>query len=91
MCAKVAQKHETKEERVNNPSKFLLSRLFYVPLFPSNQRAMEKAGGHRLNMRLSYGKGEIHIGLQGVSNGCAGSFNRVHRDYHGRDKVVWRA
>jgi len=42
-------------------------------------------------MRLSYGKGEIHIGSQGVLNGCAGSFNRVHRDYHGRDKVVWRA
>jgi hypothetical protein len=42
-------------------------------------------------MRLSYGKGEIHIGLQGVLNGCTGSFNRVHRDYHGRDKVVWRA
>ena len=32
MCAKVAQKHETKEERVKNPSKVLPSHIFYVPL-----------------------------------------------------------
>ena len=35
MCAKVAQKYETKEERVKNPSKVLLSRIFYVPLPPT--------------------------------------------------------
>ena len=32
MCAKVAQKHETKEERVKNPSKVLLPHIFCVPL-----------------------------------------------------------
>ena len=32
MCAKVAQNHETKEQKAKNPSKVLLSRIFYVPL-----------------------------------------------------------
>ena len=32
MCAKIAQNHETKEERVKNPSKVLSSHIFCVPL-----------------------------------------------------------
>jgi len=39
MCAKVAQNHEAKEQKANNPSKVLLSRIFYVPL--PRQRTIE--------------------------------------------------
>jgi len=39
MCAKVAQNHETKEQKAKNPSKVLLSRIFYVPL--PRQRTIE--------------------------------------------------
>ena len=35
MCTKVAQNHETKEQKAKNPSKVLLSRIFYVPLPPT--------------------------------------------------------
>ena len=35
MCAKVAQNHETKEQKAKNPSIVLLSRIFYVPLPPT--------------------------------------------------------
>jgi hypothetical protein len=43
MCAKVAQKHETKEERVKNPSKVLLFHIFCVPLH--SMMSHKTAGG----------------------------------------------
>ena len=47
MCAKVAQNHETKEERVKNPSKVLSSHIFYLPLHStmSHETAGDSASG----------------------------------------------
>ena len=50
MCAKVAQNHETKGQKAKNPSKVLLSRIFYVPL--PQQRTIET--GWRLSVEWSY-------------------------------------
>ena len=49
MCAKIAQNHETKEQKAKNPSKVLLSRIFYVPL--PRQRVIET--GWWLSVRSS--------------------------------------
>ena len=46
MCAKVAQNHETKEERVKNPSKVLPSHIFCVPL--QSMTGHKTAGGSAL-------------------------------------------
>ena len=50
MCAKVAQNHETKEQKAKNPSIVLLSRIFYVPL--PRQRTIET--GWWLSVEWSY-------------------------------------
>ena len=39
MCAKVAQKHETKEQKAKNPSKVLQYRIFHVPLPPTTSHS----------------------------------------------------
>ena len=39
MCAKVAQNHETKEQKAKNPSKVLFSRISYVPLPPTKSHS----------------------------------------------------
>ena len=50
MCAKVAQKYETKEQKAKNPSKVLLSRIFYVPL--PRQRTIETGWWFRVGSSL---------------------------------------
>jgi len=42
MCAKVAQNHETKEERVKNPSKVLWSQSPKQPLYKEILRILTK-------------------------------------------------
>ena len=39
MCAKVAQNHETKKQKAKNPSKVLLSRIYYVPFPPTKSHS----------------------------------------------------
>ena len=41
MCAKIAQNHETKEERVKNPSKVLSSHIFCVPLHSTLSHSLQ--------------------------------------------------
>ena len=57
MCAKVAQNHETKEQKAKNPSKVLLSRIFYVPLPPTMSHScvpsVASAGGDDFDKQIT--------------------------------------
>ena len=62
MCAKVAQNHETKEQKAKNPSKVLLSRIFYVPL-PDKEPFLRPFGSKRAELERKQAGGSASSGL----------------------------
>ena len=68
MCAKVAQKHETKEERVKNPSKVLSSHIFYILLHPKLSHKTAGGSSSGAHWKQFIAERGIEYGLQFVTH-----------------------